>query len=742
MKNSFLHIAIALLIFSMSLSAQKRAKYEDVLPGILQSEPTSAVAAIKSYLEEDPEDNVGKYFQLGLIYHQRFESSDPLKEYKKAMANIGLCKESFGMVKQYIDEREVNRNEEEYFNFGYTDGRGKLVIKYDSILTTMDRFLATQEAFEQNMPGIYESFTKSYADYSKANGGFSSIIGRYKTLKDLYLLYDSNLESEFNQLKENYQSSLKHFEEYKAKTDTFDIGYSQKLKTDRINIYRLDGLDVEVNFLQDAIPVWDYATWVDEVQEYIDTEIKALRTKMEQNEKLIANKLKRTEEDFANGSYEQLKVDKEFLFTLRKFDLRSVVEPLFLYKEWKHAILHQEHWAKTIDADHSQAFHRKMASYGRMVHNIRKADTVLQEVIKRDVAGSYEKYKSFIDEYYQGIEGIKTYANSELAISDKDFLHYVDKIQEIAREEFNEEIPETTLKYGRYVIPDYEQKDGSEENPGQLFTTSIVRNIDGSEYLGGVFFKSKENKKASFICKKEPNGRVSWFKEFLLEKDSAGADSHTEIAVLYAAQTGCVFVLNGSHIESGEKFNVILGYDEGGNRIMEHDIETTSYPRSIDFVQRTHSYMVTFKGEDRAHNFDDDSELYIDNINDRGESVWETGIRVTGNVTGVVVVEDGYVISGNYQSIENLQGQQVIAPNAEATFLVKLNKKGRMVNQLLFSKDEPYYTDIFFKTGDHAIHLFGSKNGHDRGHIEKDDNALVHFIVTRDLHLVSDSFEN
>lgn len=747
--SSMTRISVTLsLVVAMTLggcyqiAAQRRPKYQDVLPGILVSEPASAVAAIKSYLEEDPEDNASQYLQLGLIYHKRFESSDPLKDYHKAMANIQLTKDAFERCWPYINEREVARRDDEYLNFGTYDDRGKLVVNFDSIPATMDRFLALQAEFEANVPPIYDAFTKSYLSYSKANHIFSQIVGRYKTLKDLYLLYNDDLKAEFDELKRSYEESIRLFDQYKSRTANYPIGYNQQLSIREIKIYRLDGLDVEVNFLQDEIPLWNYAQWVDEIQGYVATEISGLRRQMEQNERLIATKLKRTEQDFADGSYEQLQVDKEFLFTLRKFDLRSVVEPLFKYKEFKHAILHQEHWAKTIDADTTSAYDRKISSYGRMVHNIRRADTVLQEIMRRDVKGSYEKYSGFIDEYYHGIEGIKRYANQELANNRQDFDHYIDKIQQLASQKFQPIDEGPMLRYRKKEVPDFIVEDeASESTAGQLFTTHMVRNIDNSEYLGGVFYSTANAKKGAFVCKKEPNGKISWFKELWMEIDSAGADANTELAVLYAAQTGCTLVLNGTHTENQSKQNVILAFDENGNRIMQHRLDVNSYPRSIDFVQRTHSYMVTFKGEDRFHNFDDDSELYIDNINDHGESVWETGIGLTGNVTGVVVVEDGYLISGNYQTIEGMDGQTLVAPHAEATFLVKLDARGKRISQLLLNKDVPYYTDIFFKTGDHAVHLFGSTKGHGNDHIEADPSARVHFIVTRDLHVVADSFE-
>ncbi|MFY0626438.1 MAG: hypothetical protein JXR07_09095 [Reichenbachiella sp.] len=743
-KNGRLKATLILLVLTLISQvglSQKRVKYEDVLPDILKSEPASAIASIKSYLEDEPNENAGKFFQLGVIYHARFVSSNPLIQYDKAMSNIELSKEAFILARKYINEKEVNRNKEEYFNFGTYDDKGKLLIKYDSIIATMNECEKIQEAYEKNVPNIYQSFTQSFSHYSKASSIFSSIMGRYRTLKDLYLIYDNEMAKEFEEMKSNYFLFIRHFEDYKSRIDTFDIGYNQQLKFSNIDVYRLDGLNVEVNFLQDEIPIWNYGKWVDEIQTYVGSEIADLRTQMIQNEKLITSKLKRTEEDFKNNSYEQLAVDKEFLFTLRKFDLRSVIEPLFMYKEYKHALIHQEHWSDVIDADTTSEYDRKLASYGRMLHNIKRADTVLNEIIKRDVEGSYEKYNEFIDEYYQGMEGIKTYANGELATNQKDFAHYLEKLHALAKEKFNQEETKRELKFGKATIPDYLMKDESNSTvPYKLFTTSIVKNIDGSEYIGGVFFHKKESKKAAFICKKGSNGRIRWYKDFLLQSDSTGLDSHTELAVMYAAQTGCIFVLNGTQVESGKKFNVILAYNDEGHKIMQHNLSTTSYPRSIDFVQKTHSYMVTFKGEDRAHNFDDESSLYIDNINDKGESVWETVINVMGNATGVVVVEDGYIISGNYQSIETMDGKFVGTQQGESTFLIKLNDEGKVIRQLLLPKNIPYYTDIFFKTGDHAIHLFGSTNGHGRDHIEPNEHELVHFIVTRDLHLVSDSF--
>lgn len=730
-----------LWICSLSLiqyaDAQKKVKYEELLPGILNSEPGVGVANLENLVKGDPE-NPSMYLQLGLIYYKRFEESDPITGYKKAMANIKLAKEAFDNCERFINEKEVKKHKEEYINFAIYDEKGKFSVSLDSIQKNILDARQNMDAFEINMPGIYEDFTRSYMHYSKANRTFTGIISQHRSIKDLYLLYDEQMANSFDDIKTNYLESLKFFKAYKEKINGYDIGYNQKLKIDSISIYKLDGLAVEINFLeQQEIPIWDYAKWVDDTKAYIEQYISALRLMMVENEKMASAKINQVEEDVANGHLESLHIDKEFLFTLRKYDLNSVVEPLFLYNEKKHELLIQEELNKFSTETMKIAPERQISHYGYLLSSIRKSDTLLQHVETRNTDFSYQKYKGFIDNYYSGMSGLNLMIEREKTTSQAQFEDYLASVRQLLEKKYRPDSVETTVKYRKISIPNFVRIPVLDSlQPAQRVTMQKTVNLDGSAYLGGVYMNEKSNLITAYVCRVQPNNSVAWYKDFSLQMDSVKADSHTILSAMVGGQAGCTFVLNGTHFETGAKMNTLFSYSEEGEQLMVRNLIIDDFPRIIEFEEQTNTFLIGFNGSELAKEKTQTSQVVLANYNVIGDLLWKYSKEVVGDLVGVVALEDGYLINGNYSRIQDQSGKFSRVEGGFASYLIKVNNSGQWSNEKMLSTSVPYNTTHFLKSGEHSIHVVGSKSlGQEQYEMEPD--RLVHFIVNRDLDIVS-----
>ncbi|WP_422360757.1 hypothetical protein [Reichenbachiella sp.] len=730
-------LAIGLLALAHSLEAQKRVKYEDLLPGILNSEPGVGVANLENLVKNDPE-NASMYLQLGLIYYKRFKESDPITGYKKAMANIKLAKEAFDNCERYINEKEVKKNKEEYINFAMYDERGKYTVSLDSIQKEILASRQNMDAFEINMPGIYDDFTRSYRHYSNANRSFTRLISNHRSIKDLYLLYDEQMAQNFDDIKSNYLESLKYFKAYKEKTNGYDIGYNQKIKIDSISIYKLDGLAVEINFLeQQEIPLWDYAKWVDDTKAYIDEHISALRLMMIENEKIASTKINQVPEDVANGHLEPLHIDKEFLFTLRKYDLNSVIEPLFLYNEKKHELLIQEELNKFTTETMKVAPERQISHYGYLLSSIRKSDTLLQHVEKRNTDFSYQKYKTFLDDYYSGMSGLNLMIDREKSTSQEQFDDYLTSVRVLLEEKYSPDSIQNSVKYRRVSIPNYVSVpilDSLEESTRVSMQKTV--NLDGSAYLGGVYKNTKSNLITAYVCRVEANNTIRWYKDFTLQMDSVKADSHTVLAAMVGGQAGCTFVLNGTHHETGAKMNTLFSYSEEGEQLMVRNLLEDNFPRIIEFEEQTNTFLIGFNGRELAKERTQTSQVVLANYNVIGDLLWKYSREVVGDLIGVVALEDGYLINGNYSRIQDSTGKFFRVEDGFASYLIKVNNSGQWSDERILSTPFPYNTTHFMKAGEHSIHVLGSKKiGQDQ--YEREPDHLVHFIVNRDLDIVS-----
>lgn len=729
------------LIFSLglheSLEAQKRVKYENLLPGILHSEAAVGVANLKNLLKEEPE-NPSMYLQLGLIYYKRFDESDPITGYKKAMANIILAKNAFDSCERLITEKDVKKNKEEYINFAIYDEKGKFTVSLDSIQKEILEARQQMEAFETHMPDIYNDFTSSYTHYSKANRIFTDIISDHSSIKDLYLLYNDKMSQSFDEITTLYNKSLEHFKSYKERTNTYNIGYDQTLKIDSISIYKLDGLAVEINFLeQQKIAIWNYAKWVKDSRAYISQNISALRKMMVENEKIISSKIKNVEQDVLNGHIEPVQIEKEFLFTLRKYDLNSVVEPLFLYNEKKHELLIQEQLNEVAEETMKISPERQLSHYGYLLSAIKKSDTLLLHLETRNTNFSYLKYKAFLDQYYSGVSGLNLTISNERSINKNQFNNYLSNIREILQDKYAPDSLQEVVKYRRIEIPNYVSLPNLDSlEVKQRVTVQKITNLDGSAYLGGLYLDEKSNLITSYICRVEPNKSVSWYKDFNLQMDSIKADSHSVLAAMVSGQAGCTFIVNGTHMDSGAKMNTLFTYSEEGKQLMVRNLDIDDFPRVLEFEEQTNTFLIGFNGQELIKDKNQPSQVVLANYNVIGDLLWKYSKEVAGDLVGVVSLEDGYLINGNYSSFQDNEGKFSKVKDGFSSFLIKVNNSGQWSKERLLTANTPYHTTHLLKSGDHSIHILGSRNLNQENY-ETQTDQLVHFIVNLDLDLVS-----
>ncbi|MCV9388534.1 hypothetical protein [Reichenbachiella ulvae] len=720
-------LIIGLILFCGALNAQKLAKFKEVLPGILGSDPANAVAALKKYQQDDPE-KASVYVQLSLVYYQRFADSDPLVGYKRAIANIKLAQEAQAMAKVYLNEKEVKRNEDEFLNFAYFDEKGRMQVELDSIYNRFFVDSVKMAEYQAHVPPIYEAFTGSYMAYSRANQVYTQIMGRYKTLKELYLLYDEDIAKEFESLKKEYLRALELFDSYQSLIEEYHIGYDQSMEIRDIEVYRLDGLSVEINFLQEKIPIWNYAKWVDEINGYVDKDIQYLRMLMVQNEKLLNTKLARTPEDYMNKDFELFKVSKELLFNIRKYDLNSVVEPLFEYKSVNQKLL-VENLKQENQAIEASSKLNPIYNYGRMLYEIKRADTILNVASRRNTKESYERYQEFIDQFYQGIQGVNSFVNNERNKNQSAFNRYLELLKpEVLRDVMGDSLKKE-YSYKRKKIKDYVQMPTEELlSTGQPITTQIVENIDGSQYLGGQVLDPQTGRVSAFVSRKEGNGRISWYQEINLSFEGESDLTDTEMTVLNDELSGCTFIVRSEHPETKDVKNTLLAFSDQGEQLFGKILEINKYPRTLNFVESLNSYVLVFYGDDREV-IGQLGDLTVTRLTSEGDVKWQQSRKLNGNVFGLVSTEDGFILAGNYKQIANKDGSVVSSTSSlGSTYLLKVNHSGDWAKERFFSDES--ISNQMRKYGDHCIPI-----------LSIGDQPNINYIVTKDLDLVSSSFD-
>lgn len=725
--------------------SQKLEKFEDQLPRMLALPPSGALAQLKRYFQEEAQ-NPALYFQMAVIYETRYKNSDPIKDYAYKVGNAREAVKAFEVTNRYLDDKHVRRNEELYFNFGRIDEKGRVEVEYDTIRQHIDQMMAEMNNYIANVPTIYDKFTKSFSSYDKAHKGFTSILGDYPTFKDLYLLYDQSVDDRFEQIKSDYLESLKYWEEYKSASDTFDVGYDQNMSVRPIKVYRLDGLESKINFLKSEIAVWDYASWVDETREIIHAEIDQLRLDLAKEKLRLDREVEQAQPDFIRDEFEPLKVSKEVLFKLRKYDLNSVVEPIFIYKEKKHDLIYQQLLSRQLDTATSLDIERKLYLYGQMVNRIKEADTVLSDIRRRNTEASLNKYPEFINTHYQGMSGISSLITTERSANREDAAQYVSTIRDRIYEMLASDSTVETVTHNRKNIALQEQLSADNDMLGtDPITTHRVENFDGSLFLGGIFRNEKEDKTQAFVCGVTPDKKVGWYNEYLLQFDSAiGPDSHTRVGAIKTVPGGLAVILNGVDTNM-VRHNHLYIFDEKGDVTLSRRLLLNQYPRTINYNERTNTLMVTYKGEDYLDDILQQSELILANYSIYGDLLWQQRMSYKGDINNVVNLDDGYMLLGNYNELKMLDGKisRVSGSNLDTrSFALKVDLSGEVTDMKTFNNSRPYFTNKVYKVSDDCINVFGSNGSYTRSvRVDDEPGSAVHLIINSDLEVLANSMK-
>ncbi len=736
-----------LLIISLSLilagqiTAQRRERYEDELPKILALPSSGIPPMLKRWQAIDPE-NTSINFQLGVVYWSRFNESDILTEFEYKNGNARKALEHFRKARIQVTQRDVDKNPEYYVNFGTYDSRGRVVVTLDTLQNMMDMATPVLEEFIEKAPPIYDSFTRSFSHYDKAHKLFSGLVGRYRTFNDLILLYNDQLDQEFEQIRTEYDNALRYFSEYKSLTDSFPINYDQELEIEVIEVYRLDGFSAQINFLENRIRIWNYAKWIDDTRAYINANINSLRDDLIAEDRRVNGILAAAESDYIRESFEPLDISKELLFTLRKYDLQSVIEPILLYKEVKHDLMYQKLLSQTMDTSSTIEFDRKLYLYGQMLNKIANADTILSDVMIRNTLLTHAKYGSVLDQQYNGQPGIAEYVDSERSENQSDFSSYVSNIRSVLFDQFSADsaaITEARYRGGNIPMEISFPVDDESLTPEHLTTHKIV-NFDGSAFVAGIKKNEAEGKTQAYFAGISPEGNVGWYKEYLLQIDSAGFDAHTRIAAIQVVPGGCAFILNGVNPDTGDRINHLMMLDEAGEEKLSQRLNIRDYPRTITYVERSNSLLVTFKGSDYVNDIFQNSGLIIVSYNILGDFGWQQRINFKGDIVNVDILSDGYLVTGNFNEITDFNGRVISAGGSNTDtnlYILKLTPDGDPDRLRTFGGTGPYFTNKTYKVSDNCINFFGSSGPYNPGLDVDTSPDAVHLIINKDLTLLS-----
>jgi hypothetical protein len=453
----------------------------------------------------------------------------------------------------------------------------------------------------------------------------------------------------------------------------------------------------------------------------VNEEISLLRKEIVTYEQLINSSLEKAANASNFASFEPIARNKELLFKLKKFDNRSLLASIFQYKDRMQSLRNRTHNTAYYDTASTIDHQSKYAFYGAMVNEYYLADSVIKEVQSRVSAINVDKHKQFLETYYNGNIGVREYIGKESKGIEKGFQEYIGTLREsivddiVADTVFTDKV----VRFGRSRIPLAVAKTFSIDSiaHGALEATHLKENADGSKYTAGVHKSTKGLKNAiAYVARISPDEKVTWYKEYDIAIDSAGADAENFVSDMQLTSSGCAIIVRSRHLTNQSVLNSLVYIDEEGNEQLNKRLDENAYPRTINYSEKTNSFIIGFRDHDASQVLTHESPTTLININVLGDLLWSLSYTFSGTLERVVNTNDGYILAGNFTAKKDHNGNPVrtkINEKQTNVYLDFVSDQGVVSNTKLITSGESFYLTDVVKVNDSNISLLGNKGSYD-----------------------------
>lgn len=732
-------LALIFLLFPILLHAQK-IKYKDVFPLIANASDEEAKNHLTAYLFTDlqhPNANL----RLGMIYENNYRSTDVLTNYKRALAFAEKSKLQFLKCKAIVDEKEVSRNEEYYEPFATSfDRKGRPTVAFETVKNKIDHGYDSAVLFIKNIPPIYENFTLAVNNYGDAYELFYEINNEYKSLDELMMLYDEELEQKLLTIKLKMDTSLNRFKNYQSLIATYPINsYNQQVSIQPLVYYRLDGLSSESNFLQNDVILWDYSKWVDDIIDLHDKDIKKLR----QDIIILENDLNKALQQLENAQLIEeenfVTPEKELIHQLKKYDYQSVTLGIIDYKTFKQKLIAKQKQKLFYDTASQQNNFSRFNFYSDLIKQQVMADSLLTALSIKIEDNKIAKHQEFIDKYHGGKGGLELFAKKEKDAVLKAFNFYKIQLRNDLLDEINStgKGGEEWVKYENYNLPLFNNENDSASLANKSIITTVVNyRSDSSIYIAGYSLDEDTVRNKGYIAHLTPDKKVQWLKEYDISIDSGAVDASTKIIQLEVTKEGCAFIARSSHINQSLKVNTFVYLNDEGKEKVNSRLGIEGYPRKVLFDQNNSRFLIALKGKNKEQELAKEEKSNLIAFNTLGDKLWERDLIFSGTIEDVLNIQDNYLVVGNFTLIKDQDGKtyRTGAHAGEANaFVLKLTGQGDISKVSVFQKPLAYQIRKVYKVNDGNIHLFGLQdNGENKLEtLSYTNNNLFHLMINK-----------
>lgn len=390
------------------LTAQNYSKLYDALPDMTLDQSYSA---LMEFQKSNPYFS-NTYIQLGNVCEKKMILYDQLRETNSVNFWAKNAKLFYGNLRVYYSSNDVRS--EYYENIGIPHSGNR--ITDEDLWRYVDEHLAKCKNYSDTTTLIYSAIESSRQNYNLCIDEFTAICNEYSNLNDLLLRHDDALAGRLAQLKSHINECERQFAEYKRLTKLFPIAnYRQLYEKKAIETYRLDGL-TNSDFFENRFTMWDYTTWVDNVEKEFSEHIIPLRQEVEAiNSAYAAARSQFDRGDLmANGSPRPF--DEFFFYKVGHYDVGTLIEPLFSYLELTREMANEAGDSLGRDAGVDMTLEsRKMRRLSQLTTKQATATQMRAQLTSAISDAKVARFRDFFSKEYGGADGLRSFLTKDEA---------------------------------------------------------------------------------------------------------------------------------------------------------------------------------------------------------------------------------------------------------------------------------------------------------------------------------------
>ncbi|MBO4244857.1 MAG: hypothetical protein J5882_07380 [Bacteroidales bacterium] len=649
MKIKSIIILLLVCVAAQSVSAQRRLKYKDVFDDMPNVKPEISYMRYDELRQQDPEFT-NTYFQMGLLDWAWLQEEDPFVNTQRVNQLIYDTKLYLGVCAGYLkrDDKEVKKNKVYYSNYRIIPDMEQL--DYQDVVNYVNKTIDKVKEYETNVTKILGFYTKTVEKNNNCVEIFKNILATQSNYKNLLMSADKDIKKQLIELRQNFDSVNYYFNEYKTALANYPIKqYNQQLEIIPISTYRLDGL-TSSDFLQPKVPVWDYRTWVNEVNGIMDGNIADVKTQSI----VYVNDIRRTLSGYEKSkqptdAIAEFKPNNKLVNLTEKYDYKSLMSACVNYETALANLKLVTMKTSNQPADPAAAaepYSSKVLFYYDLYQHKEKCDGILEMIKSRNNKRTCEKHKIFIDSIYTSTnEFFSNFDNSQRQTLNTIEKEYLANLTQFASNEFNPQNVQAQWQKANIPLAVYTGT-FEEAQAGNYYTLYNTRDAFGNRYSCG-FRKTTSTAATGFVAKTDIEGKVLWLRN--ITNSPAGQN----FVVSVIPGDGGIYVTTTVTSDNSGNKTQAAKYDETGKQVAKVDFSSPLIPVASAYDDVNEQVTAVFKGTKlNAANGAEDAEVATADFAAKAATK-KGSLSIDGNISGVMLASGKIVAVCNYKAIKS-----------------------------------------------------------------------------------------